>query len=61
MASANGKRSSWRLIVSLPEGYALDAPALFGWLREWLIPALLEAPFRVTLEFKAPDDDRSDR
>jgi hypothetical protein len=58
VASANGKRSSWRLVLKLPPGYEDEAPALFAWLRHHIIPALLHAPVRVTLEFVPPEDDR---
>jgi hypothetical protein len=57
VTSANGKRHAWRLVLKLPPGYEDETPALFAWLRDWLIPALLEAPLRVTLSFEPPDDD----
>lgn len=53
----NGQRRSWRLVLRLPDKYTDDTSSLFRWLREWLIPALLHAPMRVTLELRAPDDD----
>jgi hypothetical protein len=59
VASANGKRSSWRLVLHLPDGYAEDTSALFAWLRDWLIPAILHSPLKVTLELRVPEDDRS--
>jgi hypothetical protein len=58
VTSANGKRHAWRLVLKLPPGYEDHTPALFAWLRDWLIPALLEAPLRVTLSFEPPEDDR---
>jgi hypothetical protein len=57
-SSANGKRRAWRLVLKLPPGYEDEAPALFAWLREHVIPALLNAPVRVTLSFEPPEDDR---
>lgn len=58
MASSNGNRSSWRLLLRLPKGYETDTPALFAWLRDELIPAILHAPLRITLELRPPEDDR---
>jgi hypothetical protein len=48
-------RSHWRLTVQLPPDYADQAPAIFKWLRLWLIPALLQAPVEITLAFEPPD------
>jgi hypothetical protein len=56
VTSANGKRRAWRLVLKLPPGYEDEAPALFAWLRDHVIPALLNAPVRVTLSFEPPDD-----
>lgn len=50
--------SHWRLVVQLPKDYAEDAPAIFSWLRDALIPAVLAAPVKVTLIFEPPDSDR---
>jgi hypothetical protein len=58
VASANGKRSNWRLVLHLPDDYAEDTAALFKWLRVWLIPAILHSPLKVTLELRVPEDDR---
>jgi hypothetical protein len=44
------------LRVQLPADYAEHAPALFGWLRDDLIPAVLNAPLPVTLVFEPPSD-----
>jgi hypothetical protein len=52
----NGQRRSWRLVLRLPDDYAEDTAALFRWLREYVIPACLNAPVAVTLEFVPPDD-----
>jgi hypothetical protein len=51
----NGKRSHWRLTVQLPPDYADQAPAIFAWLRDALIPAVLSAPVPITLAFEPPD------
>lgn len=51
--SRNGHRP-WRLRVRLPAGYDEDTQPLFDWLREWLIPACLNAPIKVTLELRPP-------
>jgi hypothetical protein len=56
VASANGKRSNWRLVLHLPDDYAEDTAALFKWLRVWLIPAILHSPLKVTLELRVPED-----
>ena len=47
----------WRLRVHLP---AMDenAHAVFAWLRESLIPAVLAAPFDVLVEFVPNESDR---
>lgn len=50
----NGRRSAWRLKVRMPD--VNDSPAMFRWLRDFVIPACLNAPFRVTLELEPPDD-----
>jgi hypothetical protein len=44
------------LRVQLPADYAEHAPALFAWLRDALIPAVLDAPLPVTLIFEPPSD-----
>jgi hypothetical protein len=56
--TSNGKRHAWRLVLRLPAGYDRETPALFEWLRTWLIPALLQAPMRISVEFRPPE--RSD-
>ena len=53
MSSQNGR--AWRLHVNLPSGYEHDSQELFEWLREWLIPACLNAPVQVTLSLHPPD------
>jgi hypothetical protein len=44
------------LRVQLPADYAEHAPALFAWLRDDLLPAVLNAPVPVTLIFEPPSD-----
>jgi hypothetical protein len=61
VTSSNGKRHAWRLVLKLPPGYEDETPALFAWLRDHVIPALLAAPVRVTLSFEPPDDVPPDR
>jgi hypothetical protein len=55
----NGYRRAWRLRVHLPELGSVETAPLFQWLREFVIPACLNAPVQVTLELVPPDDVRS--
>lgn len=54
----NGERHVWRLRVELPDPESVDRVAFFAWVKDWLIPACLNAPAQVTLEFVPPDDRR---
>ena len=56
----NGRRGTWRLKLHVPDLESVDREPLFEWLRDSLIPAILAAPFRVTLELVQPDDRADD-
>ena len=52
--SEDGK--PWRVKVQLPPGYEDQSAELFSWLRDWLLPAIVNSPLRITLHLIPPEE-----